>query len=228
MTCGAIEFIWPLASQAIAIVAARLELDEAPRRRAARRRAAGRRRSPGRSSAPRRPWATRRLRIVGGAKRSPYFSSALSSRSRIVSRPSTSAFMNGGSRPRRGSRPAPAIIPKSMSRWVATPSSRTSAASTKVLSASSSTSSSMSGSASPVEVRVARRCRRSRRRRSWRRACRRRRACACPRARRSGRRRTSSQVLGDVQHGVEAEQVDEEVRPHRDDVRPRRRPRRSS
>ena len=39
-----------------------------------------------------------------------------SRRSRTTSRPSTSAFMNGGSSPRRGSRPAPAIIPTSMSR----------------------------------------------------------------------------------------------------------------
>ncbi len=57
--------------------------------------------------------------------------------------------MNGGSSPRRGSSPAPAIMPKSMSRWLATPSSSTRQASRKVFSESSSTSSSMSGSASP-------------------------------------------------------------------------------
>ena len=41
----------------------------------------------------------------------------------LESSPSTSAFQNGGSRPRRGSRPAPAIIPTSMSRTEQTPSS---------------------------------------------------------------------------------------------------------
>ena len=86
--------------------------------RAARRRAAGRRRSPGRTSGPSRPWATRRRSTVGGAKRSPWLLGAFSMRSSTTSSPSTSARMNGGSSPRRGSRPAPAIIPKSMSRWV--------------------------------------------------------------------------------------------------------------
>ena len=74
---------------------------------------------------------------------------AFSIRSKTVSKPSLSARMNGGISPRRGSRPAPAIIPKSMSRWVATPSSSTRQASMNVFSDSISTSCSTSGSASP-------------------------------------------------------------------------------
>ena len=60
-----------------------------------------------------------------------------------------SAPMNGGKIPRRGSMPAPAIIPRSMSRTVQTPSSSTRQASTTAFSFISSASASPSGSASP-------------------------------------------------------------------------------
>ncbi len=60
-----------------------------------------------------------------------------------------SAFQNGGKRPRRGSSPAPAIIPRSISRVVQTPSSSSRQASTSALSENFSTMSSTSGSASP-------------------------------------------------------------------------------
>ncbi len=63
-----------------------------------------------------------------------------------------SAFQNGGNRPRRGSSPAPAIIPRSISRTVQTPSSRIRQASTRALSENISTSSSTFGSASPSRV----------------------------------------------------------------------------
>ncbi len=60
-----------------------------------------------------------------------------------------SAPMNGGKIPRRGSIPAPAIIPRSMSRTVQTPSSSTRHASTIAFSLIRSASASPSGSASP-------------------------------------------------------------------------------
>ena len=60
-----------------------------------------------------------------------------------------SAPMNGGKIPRRGSIPAPAIIPRSMSRTVQTPSWSTRHDSTTAFSFSSSASASPSGSASP-------------------------------------------------------------------------------
>ena len=98
---------------------------------------------------PRRPWATRRRSRTGGAKRSPWRSCSPSIRSSTVSRPSTSAFQNGGSSPLRGSRPAPVIIPRSMSRTEQTPSSTSRQDSISARQVKSATSSSASGSASP-------------------------------------------------------------------------------
>ena len=101
--------------------------------------------------------------------------------------------------------PAPVIIPRSMSVVVATPSSSTRQASTNVLSVTSSTSSTTSGSASPSVS--ASPCGVETRRRSSRRACRRARARRIPSWHVEAVAVGLVEVLGDVEDGVEAEQV---------------------
>ena len=70
MTCGEIEFIWPLASHAIATSPRVSSLTDLAR--AARRRAAGRRRSPGRDFWPEAALGDEAAQDDGGAKRSPW------------------------------------------------------------------------------------------------------------------------------------------------------------
>src|SRR4029079_6418200 len=61
----------------------------------------------------------------GGATRCRGWPAGPWSRSSTTSSPVASAFRNGGSSPRRGSRPAPALRPRSTSRLVQTPPSAT-------------------------------------------------------------------------------------------------------
>src|SRR5918994_1457841 len=76
---------------------------------------------------PSRPCATSRRSTVGGSNESPHSDCARSSCSRMVSRPASSARVNGP-----GRIPAPIIIPISMSLAEATPSSSTRHDSTRV------------------------------------------------------------------------------------------------
>src|SRR3984893_17018723 len=153
---------------------------------------------------PKRPCATSRRRIVGGAKSSPHSVAACSSLASTSSSPIWSARANGG-----GMTPAPNIIPRSMSFSAAMPSSSTRQLSTSALSVKRSTSAVLSMSAAVLieplpglgaEV--------------------------------AGSDQLLHllvdeepvavgllQVLGDVQHGVEAKQIDEEERAHRRGLR---------
>src|SRR4051794_39938806 len=140
--------------------------------------------------------------MSGGSKYSPHSVFARSSASSTSSRPRSSARVNGP-----GSMPAPIIIPTSMSFTAATPSSRTRQDSTKALRPKRSTSvpaavwsaavliEALSGLGAEVagidellHLRVHHEALV---------------AVALP------------QVLGHVEHGVEAEQVGEEERAHR-------------
>ena len=100
------------------------------------RRAAGRGRSPGRMSMPEAALGDEAPEDDRGREALPVLLLEPPRSARASeSSPSTSAFQNGGSSPRRGSRPAPAIIPTSMSRTEQTPSSTSLQASISALAA---------------------------------------------------------------------------------------------
>ena len=156
-------------------VAARVELDR--RASPSPRRAAGRDRSPARSWRRAGPGPPAGAAPAAARSPRPTPRSACSSAARTSSSPRKSARANGP-----GTMPVPIIIPRSMSRTPAMPSSSTRQASTSALSwKRSATRSSICVVVSGVLIEAPSR--------TWRRARRARPSPPCPCGRRSGRRR---------------------------------------